>query len=134
MLSYMVLIKLKWWLNLRKERSIPKGETVWVHLEGEMWAEPLKRGFREKVLKRGTLFVGRIGEKKHRDGNQTSCVEKKNELQAERSRLAPSIKPGMNQTVAPFHERKKNEHGNHINQLVFCFQRQFPEQINYFIK
>lgn len=45
MLSYTVLIKLKWWPDLRKERAIHKGETAWVCLEGEMWAEPEQTRF-----------------------------------------------------------------------------------------
>lgn len=72
-------------------------------------------------------------EQKHKDGNQ-SDGKMENASRENGSSLAPSSKPGMDQILALFHERKKNEHSNHINQLVFCFQLQFPELINYFIK
>lgn len=41
-----------------------------------------------------------------------------------------SNKPDMDQILISLDKREKNEHSDHINQLVFCLKLQFPEQIN----
>lgn len=41
-----------------------------------------------------------------------------------------SNKLDMDQILISFDKREKNEHSDHINQLVFCLKLQFPELIN----